>query len=55
MYIGKGKLELEKIEGLRADKVTKQIVPFKKSTKLDDLPPRRKAQANEKLGVGKYS
>ena len=55
MYIGKGKLELEKIEGLRADKVTKQIVPFKKSEKFDDLPPRRKVYSNERLGVGKYS
>lgn len=48
MYILNGsKLNLNKIDGLRADKVTKQIVPFKKNTSR--LPS--EARATKKAGI----
>ena len=52
MYIDKMlDLKLDKITGLRADKVTKQIVPFKKSTKQKENLGVQKKSANTKNGM----
>ena len=47
----KGKLELTKVDGLRADKKRKQIVPFAKPTKAP--APNRSMKTTENTFRGK--
>ena len=42
----KGKLNLDKIKGLRADGVTKQIIPFKEDTSLPQPKKAMKTKSN---------